>query len=82
MGVLNLYKTRYSDGGYELIWSKSGDMGRYWFRSFIEVKSNVPFKVKNLNIHQNMFEHSLKRIFSLMFINHSCTSYFLHNVSF
>ena len=45
MGTLNLYKTRYIDGGYELIWSESGDKGRTWLRNYIEIKSTVPFKV-------------------------------------
>lgn len=46
MGTLNLYKTRYNDGGYELIWSQTGDQGRNWLRKYIEIKSTGPFKVR------------------------------------
>ena len=46
MGSLNVYKTRYNVGGYELIWTESGDKGRYWLRKYMEIKSIVPFKVQ------------------------------------
>ena len=45
MGTLNLYTTRFMDGGYELVWSISGDQGRSWLRKYIEIKSTGPFKV-------------------------------------
>lgn len=45
MGIINLYKTKYSDGGYELIWSETGDKGRFWLRKEVEIKSTAPFKV-------------------------------------
>ena len=47
MGSLNLYKTRFSDGGYEMIWSDSGNKGQTWLRNYIEINSDVPFKVNN-----------------------------------
>ena len=45
MGSLNVYKTSFIDGGNQLVWTESGDKGRYWLRAYMEIKSTTPFKV-------------------------------------
>ena len=47
MGSLNVYKTIYNDGGYELLWTISDNQGPSWLRTYLEIKSSVPFKVKS-----------------------------------
>lgn len=46
MGTLNLYKTVYNSEGYELIWSRSGNLGQTWIRNYIEIRSESAFKVQ------------------------------------
>ena len=45
MGSLNLYKTTFRNGGFELIWSRFGNLGQTWIRNYIEINSAEPFKV-------------------------------------
>jgi|LakMenEpi03Aug12_release.lakeMendotaPanAssembly.Ray.scaffolds.fasta_scaffold3224721_1 hypothetical protein len=45
MGTLNLYKTGNSNGGNELLWSQSGNLGQTWIRKYIEIFSETAFKV-------------------------------------
>ena len=49
MGTLNLYKTSYSNGGYELLWSQSGNLGQTWIRNYMEIFSETAFKVYYLS---------------------------------
>jgi hypothetical protein len=45
MGSLSVYKTSFSDGGNQIVWTQSGDKGRFWLRTYMEIKSTTPFKV-------------------------------------
>ena len=45
MGTLNVYTSRYSDGGNQLLWTTTGNQGQSWIRNYLEIKSSVPFKV-------------------------------------
>ena len=48
MGDLILYKTTFANGAYETIWNISDNQGAKWNRKYLEIKSNLPFKVKKL----------------------------------
>ena len=45
MGSLNLYKTTFANGAYELLWNVSDNQGNSWKRTYLEIKSTAPFKV-------------------------------------
>ena len=71
MDSIKLYKTINSDGGYELLWVDSGNKGQKWLRNYIEIKSNVPFKVKFLlftGIVKKKFFLNFVVIFKIMFL--------------